>query len=93
MSVSIAGNRILLQEIEHPQIIHAVNMVGMGMGEQHCIDTIDPVDQCLRAKIGPRIDENPRRTAAHPDARAQPAVAWIRTRTDRARTTDDRNTG
>ncbi|KKQ94684.1 MAG: Serine hydroxymethyltransferase [candidate division CPR2 bacterium GW2011_GWC2_39_10] len=46
------GGCEFVDEVEAAQVVDAMNMVGMGMGEDHCIDAGNCVPQALLPEVG-----------------------------------------
>jgi hypothetical protein len=86
-----------LDEVEHPQVVEAVDVVGVGVGEEHGIDAADVVNERLLAEVGRGVDEERAATAGieHFDqhAGAQPAVARVGRGADGAVAGDARHAG
>src|SRR6185312_4793157 len=60
-----------------PQIVDAVQMVGMRMGPKHGIDAADAGIEQLHAHIGRGIDQQDRAALLHQDRGAAPAVTRL----------------
>src|SRR5262249_29944653 len=60
--VEIDGNSTALMQHHRPQIVDAMGLIGVLMGEIHGVDVIDVrIDQLL-AQVGRGVDHDPRRT-------------------------------
>jgi hypothetical protein len=58
LSGTVNGNRLTRDEVERSQIVDAVDMVGMGVGIENRVDTLDLLPQGLLPQISGGIDEN-----------------------------------
>jgi hypothetical protein len=72
LSGTVNGNRLTRDEVERPQIVDAVDMVGMGVSIENRVDTLDLLPQGLLPQISGRVDENVSTPMGDQDAAAGP---------------------
>ncbi len=72
------GQRRPQPTVQHPQIVHSHNVIGMAVGEQHRIHPADAVGQTLRPQIRPGIHQQALVAGLDHDRRACAAVARFR---------------
>ncbi len=65
------------QPVDGAQIVDTMQVVGMGMGEQHGVERGDAGIEQLLAQIGRGVDEEPRPALLHHHRAAPPAVARV----------------
>ena len=56
--VGVKGDFPRILKAEGPQVVHAENVVGMGMGVEDRIHVIDAVCKCLRPEVGASVDHD-----------------------------------
>lgn len=52
------GDYLFMKEVEAAQVINAVDMIGVGMGEEYGVDPVDIVAERLAAQVGGGIDQD-----------------------------------
>jgi hypothetical protein len=82
-----------MDEMKPPEVVYAVDMVRMGMGEEHGIDTGDPFADHLLSKIRRGIHQDIFSPRLDNDRGAAPFVAGVTGRTDGAAAADHRDAG
>ena len=81
---AVQRQRLGAADRENPQVVDAVDVIGMFVGVEHRIEPGDPGGEELQAELGRRIDEQ-RRVARLEEGRAPgPAVARVARPADRA---------
>ena len=82
-----------MDEMKSPQIIDTVDMVGMGMGEQHGVDPGDLFADGLLSEVGRCIHQDVVARGLDQDGSASPLVPWFEGSADRAGTANHRHAG
>ena len=78
VSPGIDWHRSFANLRDPPEIVYSMAMVGMIVGDDHAIDTVDLSGQQLSPHIGSAIDQQPLSGALDQDGRPTPQIAWFR---------------
>ena len=75
---AVRGKDRGLTNRQRTQVVDAVHVIGMGMGEEHGIDPVDSRRHQLQAQLGRRVDQQARVARLDERRGSGPAIAWIR---------------
>lgn len=89
----MAGDYPAVDEVESPQVVHAVDMVRMGMGEKDRVDVGDPLAEGLPPEVRRGVYEDVLPLRLYDDGSPGSLVPWVVGRTDGAVTANHGDTG
>jgi hypothetical protein len=90
--VGVTGQRTFAIETVTADIVEAVQVVGMAMGEEHTVDSVDFIAQGLGPEVWARVDEQGVVLVFEVEGTAQPFIFGIVGSADWAMAADARDT-
>ena len=90
--VGVTGQRTFAIETVRAHIVEAVQVVGMAMGKEHTVDSVDFIAQGLGSEVWAGVDEHGMALVFEVEGTAQPLNLWIVGSADRAMAADARDT-
>ena len=91
--LSIAGHYPMVNEVKAPQVVDAIDVVGVRMGEENCIHPGDAFAKGLLAQVGGGVDNDEAPVVLNHDGGTGSLVPRVCGAADLAAAADHRDTG